>query len=191
MIDLTDNIDEVRAAVIAFVDEVESLPADPALNPCVRTVRFFQETAAQTERPRVSGDGNWYGETWPKHKGRRLKDGTERVPWGGETKRRGRGKTLGRLKTAATGQGKGSRLNASTRQLGERAGGMWSQIISVRPVLSDSNRIATLHISAEYYQWVIKRRKVVTDELLRKTEDHAGVVFDEFVVRVAREKGFL
>jgi len=174
-----------RAAV-----QLERLPEDPGENPCALALYDYQAELATANRPTVGQSGSVGGESWPALAPQYVrKDGTIVPVYGGVPHAHGKGVVKGKIKSAGVGSGSGSRYQAGDRQLGDRAGGLWSDWISQRATLQGLGRIAKL-ASPFIYAWrQFKRRPWWGNTLELFTQKRLELRADDYIQGVLREEG--
>ncbi len=146
---------------------LRTLPGELNRNPVGLAVIEYQLKIAQAQRPTVSSTSDFFGVPWPGFPSAYVshtRAGGERVPVYPSAAARG-GKTQGAIKSEGVGTGGGSRYRSDDRQLGARAGGLFSDWVGQKPGLSARNMIARLTSSFRYAERQFERRPVVTPQL--------------------------
>ncbi len=171
----TASWESTRRSLEDKAKALENLPANPGKNPLALTLLTYRNALRKERRPTVSSSGAVAGEKWAGYPSAYVshirKNGT-RVPVWPFPRAKGKGKTLGRKKSSAVASGAGSRYKPSDRQMGDRAGGFWSDWITQKPQITGTgNRTARISSPFKYSAAITKRRPVwgrVTERLARR-----------------------
>ena len=190
MISVTFDLQDLDQKLERAAASLEELPADPGQNPCALALYDYQAELANADRPTVGTSGDVKGVTWPALAPQYVRrDGTVVPVYGGVPYARGRGTVQGKLKSEGVARGSGSRYRSDDRQLGARAGGLWSSWITQRAAVAARGLAASLTSAFAYSARQFARRPWWSGQLASFTENRLELRSTDYINGVLRREG--
>lgn len=190
MISITLDLNDLDHKLERAAEHFQTLPADPGENPCALALYDYQAELANATRPTVGMSGDVAGASWPALQEQYIrKDGTVVPVYGGVPYASGKGTVKGKLKSEGVARGSGSRYQADDKQLGARAGGLWSSWISQKAQIGARGLTAKLTSSLIYAARQFAKRPWWSQVLQTFTERRLELRSTDYINGVLKQEG--